>query len=383
MDLRQVTSRFASTGTASAVRSLPYEPALDGLRGLAISLVMVFHADETGLRGGFLGVDIFFVLSGFLITTLLLQEWRSTQRIDLRQFIYRRALRLMPAFLVLLVGFTTVSLLVLDPDRARSNAIDAIIALCSLSNWAMAFNLHPPNYLAHTWSLSIEEQYYLLWPLALMALLHRGRSMHQVATIVAVAAVATWILRVALGLGGSSLERLHYGLDTRADALLAGCLLGLLLSRQVLSSQRRYLTAPALGMLSCAGILGLLVLAALIEWPDRHVHYWYSPAVALLTALVIADIMLSERSRVRRALSTPVLVWLGSLSYGLYLWHAPIDRAMAHFGFSPLGILTLGSVLALGAASCSYYLLERPLRRFRTGLVPRRVAPSANMLTAR
>jgi len=349
--------------------TLGYVPELDGLRGIAVSAVMILHSDEMFLRGGFIGVDVFFVLSGFLITTLLVQEFDSQHHVDLRKFYLRRALRLAPALILLLTSFSFLSVLILDEDRARSNLIDASIALLYSSNWATAFDLHPLNYLEHSWSLSIEEQFYVVWPPILVTLLRVMPSKGRLLAAVSVLGIAAWCLRIYLGMRGSPLERLYYGLDTRADALLAGCALSLLLSLSASNGQPQLLER-GLRVLAPLSGLALVSIAVFADWHSIHVHYWGLPAVALFTAVVIAHVVISPCGVVKSMLSSRLLVWLGTISYGLYLWHFPIFRTMRHFGLSGPEILITGSAATLVVAAGSYYFLERRFLQLKQQFTP-------------
>ena len=203
-----------------------YLPQLDGLRGLAIIAVMLFHAGISTFGGGFIGVDLFFVLSGFLITALLVHEHQMHGSVSLRNFYMRRVLRLLPALLILVLVFCVLSFLSLDSADARSNYVGALIVLFYLSNWARALSLHPPYPLDHTWSLSIEEQFYVLWPVILILMLTTLKKPKHVLALTVSFALASWLLRVYLMMSGSSVERIYYGSDTRADSLMVGCALG-------------------------------------------------------------------------------------------------------------------------------------------------------------
>lgn len=204
---------------------LKQSPALTGLRGGAVLLVMLFHADVPMLRGGYIGVDIFFVLSGFLISSLLIEEFHASGTINIKHFYIRRLLRLAPAVLLLLAIFSLLSFLFLSPERSSRNLIDALIALTYMSNWARAFSIHPPDYLGHTWSLSIEEQFYIFWPLTLVLFLRLSPRLSHVAVLILAIALASAGLRIFLLAEGASFFRLYNGLDTRADALMIGCAL--------------------------------------------------------------------------------------------------------------------------------------------------------------
>src|SRR3954469_19950995 len=217
-------------------------PALDGVRGVAVAGVLAFHGGVAALRGGFLGVDAFFVLSGYLITALLLGEERATGRIRLTGFWARRARRLLPALLVLLAAVLAVSRFLLPPDELPALRGDALAALLYVANWRL---LHrgggyfaetaAPSPLQHTWSLAIEEQFYLVWPLLLVALLGlvRGRDPRTRRAVVlgtCLAGAAASVATTVLLRGHVDPDRLYYGTDTRAAALLVGAGLAALLS---------------------------------------------------------------------------------------------------------------------------------------------------------
>ncbi len=216
-----------------------YVPELDGMRGIADLAVMAYHARTPFLNGGFIGVDIFFVLSGFLITSLIINEYDSSASLNFKYFYMRRLLRLGPALILLLLVFVMLSMIFLSKDKAQSNIITAIISLFYMSNWARAFSIHPLDYLGHTWSLSIEEQFYILWPLTLLVMLRAFKNRWIIAIMTLSFALTSWILRIQLIQNGTTFNRLYNGLDTRADALMIGCALGVIISSDLLSNKIR------------------------------------------------------------------------------------------------------------------------------------------------
>ena len=168
-----------------------YVPALDGIRGIAIICVMIMHSGFKLFKGGFIGVDIFFVLSGFLITYLLVREYdRHDEQVNLKAFYARRALRLGPALILMLIGNSLWGIFFFTPAESMSNLEDALIALFYMANWARAFEIHAPRFLGHTWSLSIEEQFYILWPMIFLLLMRCIRSRALVAAVVLAGAIA-------------------------------------------------------------------------------------------------------------------------------------------------------------------------------------------------
>ncbi len=319
---------------------LGYVPALDGIRAIAITLIVCFHA--TGFpAGGWLGVDVFFVLSGFLITTLLLERRGQESIVG---FYRRRALRLLPALVALLL----VALVV---DRSL---FGVLAGLGYFSNFILAGG-HPPEFpasLTHLWSLAAEEQFYILWPIILYAAVRF--STRAALSIAAVGISASFLLAVTLFMNGASGYRLFYAPDTRGVSILVGCALALCMTRRMLTLAR--LEIPALALL-----LGLVLTM-------DYTRLSLSGPPILLSALAAAVLIvraLREGSVVPRLLSLAPLVFLGRISYSLYLWHYPIfvwlgaDAA----GASPIDALAVS--LAVAAACGSYYLVERPFLRLK------------------
>jgi peptidoglycan/LPS O-acetylase OafA/YrhL len=344
---------------------LGYVPALDGMRGVAIIAVLGFHAEVPFLKGGFIGVDIFFVLSGFLITSLLIQEYSIYKTIRLRNFYLRRILRLAPALIFLLLVFLILSTLFLDPNKARSNLIDALISFFYLSNWARAFNLHPPDFLAHTWSLAIEEQFYILWPPLLILLLRYVSSSRRIFQMTVGLVVFAWLLRVGLILTGSSIERLYNGLDTRADTLLAGCALAIVLSCNLLTETRQQKIAHWFRYITPLTAILLVYLSVALRWRNPQLYYWMLVLIEVLVVILILDIFVSPKSRLRTFLAVSPLVWIGKISYGLYLWHLPIFLTLKLQGYGWLQIALIGTLLTFTIAFLSYFLIERPCLKLK------------------
>ncbi len=332
---------------------LGYVPALDGLRGIAVLAVMLYHLYLPLPQGGYLGVDIFFVISGFLITGLLLEEWRASGRLDLPRFIARRALRLLPALAALLV---VAAPFVAWPYVAGAllYATNYLAALGRLS--------YMGSPLAHLWSLAIEEQFYLLWPAVLGLLLRRLRPRAlPVAIAIAIAAIAAWRAHLA---GFASWERLHLATDTRADALLVGCLAAALAPH--LAPLARRPAARALAGLS-ATALGLALLLVPRQW--HPLDEWGLLALALASAVVVLWV---ARPGAGGPLRWRPLVATGRISYGLYLWHWPVYLALDACGLGhPLCKLGLAALVAVA----SYRYLEAPCLRLKERFRVARHAP--------
>jgi peptidoglycan/LPS O-acetylase OafA/YrhL len=378
----------ANEGTAprrtEGVFHLGHRRWLDGLRGVAILLVLAFHLGL--LPGGFLGVDIFFVLSGFLITSLLLEEWQVNGLIRLKQFYLRRALRLLPAFILLLV-LCGLSIPWLPSARERWARVREIaVAACYVSNWHMLHQTYMPT-LDHTWSLSVEEQFYLLWPTLLYLMLRARLSRRRILVLVGGGIGTSALLRMGLyhwyqnhGVDrGAAITRLYRGLDTRADALLAGCLLGLLTAWNLLPKSPRFIRC-----IGAASLISFIYLGYLTSCrPLDHSQFYHGlfTGVALMTALILARLLAAPAPLATRILEAAPLVGTGRLSYALYLFHMPIIRALrpacvylalatsSYLGHTVLVFLAVG--LSYLAALLSYYLLERPCLQLKDRLRPR------------
>jgi peptidoglycan/LPS O-acetylase OafA/YrhL len=388
--------------TPKGVR-LPYQPGLDGLRAFAVFAVLLYHAELRWFSGGFLGVEIFFVISGYLITTLLLEEWRQRGRIDLRAFWLRRARRLFPALYLLLAVTLALAVLFLPDEVARLRG-DALAAVGYVTNWYLVLGQESyfetvgrPSLLQHLWSLAIEEQFYVLWPLLFAVGMSVGivRWRERRLLLVAlVGAAASALLMASLYSPEVDPSRLYYGTDTRAAGLLIGVSLALLLAPwraaaldhhavvRRRSPHNRWLgrlqyrvgwTAPLL--LDFTGLAALGGLVWFCMWLDESRSFLYQGGfmvVALTTAVLIA-VVVNPRARLGVGLlGWQPLRWIGQRSYGIYLWHWPVfmvtrpELDVSITGL-PLLALRLGATILL--ASLSYRYVETPIR---TGALGRR-----------
>jgi peptidoglycan/LPS O-acetylase OafA/YrhL len=334
-----------------------YRPALDGIRAVAVLAVLAGHSGW--LSGGFLGVDVFFALSGFLITTLLTEEYDASGSIALSLFYARRALRLLPALLLLVVVCTGILLATLPAELGPLALHEAAAVVFYLANWAWVFGL-PLGIYGHTWSLGIEEQFYLLWPLALLALIRAGIGRAGLAGITLVAAGLGVLWRIALLHAGASLLHLHQGLDTHGDALLIGCATALAI--------RAGLTRT--GGVGWGSSALLVILFCSAAFPDDYVHRHVSTLAALAAAMLIADVMLRPCSWLARGLAVQPLAALGRISYGVYLWHFPVFYmygALAYAGARPASwtAAVAAWTTTLAVAGVSYVAFERPILAFK------------------
>jgi len=342
-----------------------YIPALDGVRGMSVLIVLLFHAGrEQWLPGGFVGVDVFFMLSGFLITRNALQEWCIHQRIDLKHFYSRRVARLMPALLVCLGGYACAGWL-LDFQNAKHVWREIASVLFYFSNWSRAFDWGFPIWLGHAWSLAIEEQFYMLWP-PLLCLLLTIFSLHTpvrsyvpllLVCFISMVLIAVW--RMYLVNAGASAARLYNGTDTRLDSMVWGGFLACVLMHQSLVDPlRRLLSVSGLEVI----LIGVLVYALCsLSWRDTSYYAWVLPMVQLVIFFLLFRIVMEPLSGLRRVCNLRVFRKLGKISYGLYLWHFPWFVFFHECGFSRMGVLFWGGCLSVMIALLSYRLIEQPV----------------------
>src|SRR6185369_10523587 len=305
--LQLVNSELVTTETAAPFR-LGYRPALDGMRGVAILAVLAVHTHHVFgssiLRGGNVGVDVFFVLSGFLITALLLEEWHGKGAISLKGFYWRRVLRLVPALLVLLVSLYFFADVFLPIGEAGATTRSIPVAFLYASDFGLAFFQLRLGALQHTWSLAIEEHFYLVWPLFLVAALKLGASRKRLVVIALSLAVASAVLRAVLFQLGALPVRTYYGIDTRADALLIGCTTGMCVCWGFLRAQSlRRLVVPAIAF--------IVVLMLATSYATPFMHLGGFTLLATAAAVIVGWAVLGPPGFLCRILEYGPLVWAG------------------------------------------------------------------------
>lgn len=387
----------------------PGIPALDGVRAVAVALVLADHGGIPGMTGGFLGVDVFFVLSGFLITSLLIDELGRRGRISMGDFWIRRARRLLPA-LVLMVLTVAVGRHLFSPEAVAGLRDDAVAAFFWVANWMFVADKTdyftrgaPPSPLQHAWSLGVEEQYYIVWPLLLAAvavlLAARTRRRHRrptvggvrltmflLATAGALASAAAAILLAS----DATRNRVYFGTDTRAQALMVGAAASALLVRDWSALNRgwslirsRWGTWTA-RLLPVIGLAFLGIATHYATGSARDFHAGLLIAVAIAAVLVIAPVALDQRGPVAAALAWGPVAWLGTISYGVYLWHWPIFLVLngERTGWSGLSLFGVRCAATLAVAGVSWWAIERPIRRWRPVRVPLLPLAGATAATA-
>jgi len=367
--------RPAASGTG-----LGYRPALDGLRGVAIVAVLAYHFGVPGAGGGFLGVDLFFVLSGFLIGSLLAGELATTGRVDLVRFWARRARRLLPALVVVAIGIAIWTRMAGDWDTWGVRRDELLATLGYVANWhfvgassdyfAAAAGASP---LQHTWSLGIEEQFYLLWPILFLVAVRIGGRRRVVPIALASLLVVASVAAAGVLFDPASPSRAYYGTDTRIHQILIGVVLGLAMRpwRRPQAVRLRERQALAIAQLP----LALLLLAGFVFADATDVLYYRggSLMLALVAAGLIFTIERAPTGPVARLLSTRLLVAAGVISYGLYLWHWPVvvATAPADPAAGALSLVALRLALTVGLATAMYLVVERPIREGRLPVIRR------------
>ncbi len=383
------------SGRAPEISRVPYLPGLDGMRALAVMAVMVYHANADWLPGGYLGVEVFFVISGYLITLLLISEKERTSTVDMKQFWYRRARRLLPALYTMLIAITIWTAL-FNRDELGKLRGDVIAALLYVSNWYQiwtgagytATNEFAP--LRHLWSLAVEEQFYVVWPLVMFALL-KGGTRH-------IAGLSRWLVAAALfitlvtalvytsgpigtpevtpdaywSIAGREISKFDWsylGTFSRAAGLLLGAAFAMVW--RPLAVMRGPLRTKG-HLLDLVAVLGFLILAAMVWWmwlisPSGGNPFLFRGGFILcaVATLMMVAAVTHERAATSRVLSIPVLLWVGTRSYGLYLYHWPIYQLIR--GIAGVHLTFYEFVFAMIATGIvtelSYRFIETPIRK--------------------
>jgi peptidoglycan/LPS O-acetylase OafA/YrhL len=360
---------------------LGYIPALDGLRAIAVVAVLLYHADQGWIPGGFLGVDVFFVISGYLITCLLLSDFQQHHGIGLKRFWYRRARRLLPALFTMLFVVSLYAILFL-PDVLSQLRGEVIAALLYVENWFLIFrNLSyfqsagRPPLLQHVWSLAVEEQFYLFWPLILVFVLTVwGKSRKALLAGVLGGVAVSAILMAILYHPYTDPSRVYYGTDTRVQALLLGAALAFVWAPWRLVGRTGRNAGIVLDIVAVfSGIVVIWMFLNIGEF-DPGLYRGGFLLVAAVSALLIASTVHPASRLVPWLLGFGVLRWIGVRSYGIYLWHWPIfmvTRPHSDVPLTGLPLLALRLTLTFVIAALSYKYVEEPIRH---GSIERRWA---------
>lgn len=365
---------LAAHGSGCELQPLPagkpfrlgYRPALDGARGISILLVLGVHEFSTYMPGGYLGVDVFFVLSGFLITSLLLSEWADRGNINLKSFYVRRALRLVPALVVVLIVWSIYTVVIVR-ESPMWVAWTSLAVLFYSANIVIAYTPFSLAGLTPAWSLSAEEQFYLLWPFALSVLLWRKVSLGKIAIVLVAVSSLVAILRILVWNATHDWERIYFAPDTHADPILIGCLVAILVHLVPGLEDR---TPPLLFRVLFLASIGLVASCVVVMTHETSLQYYGGlTVISIAMGIIVAGLVWSPPAGVLWLLETGALVWIGRLSYSLYLWHLPIFKEFSRLTadcplrWSVEKMLMFGAAFA--AAALSYYLVERPFLRLK------------------
>ncbi len=332
--------------------------------------MLLYHAGQSWAVGGYLGVDAFFVLSGFLITSLLITEWSGRRRINLRDFWLRRARRLLPALVLVMIGILAYTALFAPPSEVDTIRDDAFSALGYVANWRFVFSgqsyfaqFSQPSPLKHMWSLAIEEQFYLVWPLIVCFLLWWRKSLRALLVACFVMIAGSALLMAVLYHPGRDPSRVYYGTDTRSQSLLIGAVVGILLFMH--GPIRTVVGRYALRAAAAVGAIYTLWLWWRMSERTDALYRGGFVLAALAVSAVIASVVQPEGSVLKTALSFGPLRWIGRISYGLYLWHWPIYLwlTQTRTGLDGTALLALRLGVSIVFAEASFVLVERPIRR--------------------
>ena len=366
-------------GSGRVPARLPYMPGVDGLRAVAVIAVLLYHANFGFIPGGFLGVEVFLVISGYLITSLLLLEWLRTGSIDLKDFWLRRARRLLPALFVLLL-LTATAAMIFARDALYRMGGDVLAALSYSTNWVMIFRQESyfeafgrPPLLRHLWSLAIEEQFYLVWPLIftvgmfLAAKHSRGlrTTIGRFLGVVVVGIIASTALMWFLFVPFEDPSRVYFGTDTRAAGLLVGVALAFLWQPWRFNGELKKRGTIALNIAGFSALAFLLLILLRMAEFDAFLYRGGFLVTSLLTAVVLA-VTVHPQGTLNAVLGTKPLVWVGKRSYGLYLYHWPIFmllRPGVDVMWPTWVALTVQFSLTFAVAEASYRWIEQPIRR--------------------
>ena len=350
-----------------------YVPALDGVRAIAVLAVLLFHARllvpslDISFKNGFLGVDIFFVLSGFLITSILLKEFDQKNEINFRNFYMRRFLRLMPAYWLHLgvLYFFAYSLFTQSEAKLLHSNGNFVYSFLYLSNWQRAMEgSEVTGLLSHTWSLAIEEQFYLIWAGLLFLML---RYLSRRAVVIATASLVAWsaLMRFSLFEYGVPADFLYNAFNTRMDALLIGCLAGQIVAWKMVSKEflcsRRYELICLLALM----IAVLIFFGVTDSYSSAFLYRGGLTLFALAVGVLIIWFASNSGGRLNGIMESRPMVWIGKTSYGIYLWHGAAIAFVASFHWPVIFKLVAAVGLTLAVTAISYYLLEKPCLRLK------------------
>jgi peptidoglycan/LPS O-acetylase OafA/YrhL len=341
---------------------LGYLPALDGMRGMTTFAIFIVHSGYFAFSGVMIYMDVFFTMSGYLITSILINDFKKHGKIRLKTFYLRRFLRLFPAFTLMLVVMGAISYLFLPNYKDR--LLELTAAFFYLTDIPTIMSRVTLMLTAHTWSLSVEEQFYVVWPIVIGFLLSRFGVSRTTATCIFTASVLFALSRATMTHLGADRVYLFYTFYARADSILLGCGLAVLLKIVDLKDYPRLCTILAHSLVPIA--IGSVVAALTMQLTTRWYYYVSFLFGSLPGAIAVAAVVQPHRTFMHRFFEHPVPVFWGRICYGLYVWHWPIFVLLRmQFELQPLSVIFIGWPLAFACATTSYYLIERQFMRAR------------------
>jgi peptidoglycan/LPS O-acetylase OafA/YrhL len=356
-------------------RGIQYIPAIDGLRALAVIAVMFYHLGFSWIPGGFLGVDLFFVISGYVITRLLLDSIEQSGGLDLRGFYLARARRLLPALLFTVIT-TTIAIGIWAPDTIKRFITDMPFALTGTMNWWLVAkeqdyfeSIGRPPLLQHTWSLAVEAQFYLVWPLILYFILKKlGKNRIPFAALMIAAASGITLLIVSLSLDASNssdVSHIYFGTDTHSIGLFLGAALAVSWIPQNFTTQVSKKAQDFIDGVGVFGFIGILATFLLIDESQPTLYKIAFPLAAIFGAAIIMSVV-HPASRFAPILENPVLIWIGQRSYAIYLWHwiiFQVTRPTVDLAGQTWALYSLRILIVFALADISLRYVEMPIRR--------------------
>lgn len=359
----------------AAKRSIQYIPAIDGLRALAVIAVMFYHLGFSWIPGGFLGVDLFFVISGYVITRLLLDSIAQSGGLDLRGFYIARARRLLPALLFTVIT-TAIAIGIWAPDTMKRFLTDLPFSLTGTMNWWLVArqqdyfeSIGRPPLLQHTWSLAVEAQFYLIWPLILYFILKKlGRNRIPIAALLIAAASGITLLLVSLSLDASNASKvshIYFGTDTHSIGLFLGAALAVSWIPQNFTTTLTKNAQNFIDGVGFIGFVGILATFLLIDETEPTLYKIAFPLAGIFGAAIIMSIV-HPASRFAPILQYPVLIWIGERSYAMYLWHwiiFQVTRPTVDLAGNMWALYSLRILIVFALADISYRYVEIPIRR--------------------
>ena len=362
----------------ATVRGIRYIPAIDGLRGVAVVAVMLYHLGFSWIPGGFLGVDLFFVISGYVITRLLLDSIARSGGLDLRAFYKARIRRLFPP-LVFMILATSIYIGIWAPETMRRFVSDAPFSLFGAMNWWLVFrhtdyfdSIARPALLQHTWSLGVEAQFYLIWPLILLVVLRylgKNKIPGAALSIAAVSGIALLVLSFQVDAANASqISHVYFGTDTHSIGLFLGAALAVSWIPQNLKEDVEKRAQDFIDGIGVFGFIGMIATFLFIDESDPTLYKIAFPLAGIFGCAIITSIV-HPASRFAPILSSKIAVWIGERSYAIYLWHwvvFQVTRPAVDIEGSAWALTALRVLIVLALADISLRLVELPIR---SGLV--------------